>query len=168
MISLIGLEPHTRAVIMSTMAAGPARRADFSPSDRTANASRWARIPAFKHFTISRHRRQWPPRYALRADRALPSAVRGPVDCSHGRHRLIARACRARRFGVQPFAIRLQLFVSLGFRIFRARDLQLGQHLRVVLPGAPRLLCNHSKPTHPLYRAGVPPAALERAYPHVR
>ena len=44
------------------------------------------------------------------------------MECSHGRQRLIAHVCRARRSGVQPFAIHLQLFVFLGFRIFCARE----------------------------------------------
>lgn len=49
-----------------------------------------------------------PFRSALRDERALPSRVLGPVACSHGRQVQIACDCRARRFGVHPFAIPLQ------------------------------------------------------------
>lgn len=45
------------------------------------------------------------PLSALRADRALPWALRGPVDCAHGLQVLISAACRARRSGVQPLAM---------------------------------------------------------------
>jgi hypothetical protein len=41
---------------------------------------------------ISRTWARSPPLSGLRATRALPSAVFGPVLCSHGRHRLIASA----------------------------------------------------------------------------
>lgn len=46
-----------------------------------------------------------PPVQALRDEAALPSALRGPVLRSHGRHCRISSACRARRSGVQPFAM---------------------------------------------------------------
>lgn len=46
-----------------------------------------------------------PPLQALRATTCLPSSVLGPVDCSHGRQRLISSACRCRRSMLQPFAI---------------------------------------------------------------
>lgn len=46
-----------------------------------------------------------PPLSALRDDTARPSAVFGPVDFAHGCQRRIASDCRARRSGVQPFAI---------------------------------------------------------------
>jgi len=42
--------------------------------------------------------------------------------------------CRARRSGVQPFAIHLQLFVFLGFRIFCARE---GPLVRLTLAQPP-------------------------------
>ena len=42
-----------------------------------------------------------PPFHALRDDFALPAAVRGPVDRSHGRHRRIARACKRRWLSVR-------------------------------------------------------------------
>ena len=38
-----------------------------------------------------------PPRSAFRELRAFPSALRGPVECSHGRQRWIAADCRCRR-----------------------------------------------------------------------
>jgi len=44
----------------------------------------------------SRHLGRIPPRSAFRDDRAFPAALRGPVDRSHGRHVLIAVACRLR------------------------------------------------------------------------
>lgn len=46
-----------------------------------------------------------PPFQALHDAAALPSALRGPVLSSQGRHRRISSACRARRSGVQPFAM---------------------------------------------------------------
>jgi len=46
-----------------------------------------------------------PPAQAFRLEACLPSAVRGPVDRFHGRQLRINTACRARRSGVQPFAI---------------------------------------------------------------
>lgn len=46
-----------------------------------------------------------PPVHALRDATALPSALRGPVLRSQGRHCRISSACRARRSGVQPFAM---------------------------------------------------------------
>ena len=53
-----------------------------------------------------------PPLKALRATFALPAALVGPVDRSHGLHVCIASACRCRRSKVHPFAIvgLLQLF----------------------------------------------------------
>lgn len=42
---------------------------------------------------------------AFIADTRLPPSVLGPVDLSQGLQRLIASACRARRSGVQPFAM---------------------------------------------------------------
>ena len=42
---------------------------------------------------------------ALRDTFALPSAVLGPVDFSHGRHCWIIAACRCRRSCVQVVAI---------------------------------------------------------------
>ena|GEM_PF-6349590 len=46
-----------------------------------------------------------PPLQALREARDLPSTLTGPVLCSHGFHCCISSAWRARRSGVQPFAI---------------------------------------------------------------
>ena len=46
-----------------------------------------------------------PPRYAFRETRALPAALRGPVDCFHGHQRVIAIDCFALRSFVQPFAM---------------------------------------------------------------
>lgn len=43
-----------------------------------------------------------PPFHALREETVLPALLRGPVDLPHGRHRLIASACLARRSGVHP------------------------------------------------------------------
>jgi len=80
----------------------------LAASDTSANVSRCMRITAFRLLTVSRHRRQCPPRYAFREHRAFPSAVRGPVDLSHGRQRFMARASRARRSAVQPFVMGLQ------------------------------------------------------------
>lgn len=48
-----------------------------------------------------------PPFHALRATFAFPLTDLGPVDFSHGRHRLISSACRARRSAVHPFAMLL-------------------------------------------------------------
>lgn len=62
----------------------------------------------FNSFEIARHVWRFPPFQALRDARALPSALRGPVDRSQGRHCLIAAACRSRRSAGQPFAICLQ------------------------------------------------------------
>ena len=62
------------------------------------------------------------PRSALRADRALPSTVRGPVVFSQGFQLQIARACRARRSGVQPL---LTTFSNIPFRGFSATGDQL-------------------------------------------
>lgn len=57
--------------------------------------------------------------YAFILVLALPSAVLGPVECFHGFQALINSACRARRSGVQPFAMSmLQSFVFL----FRPRS----------------------------------------------
>ena len=47
-------------------------------------SDRFSRPTAYR-LASSRQRAWWPPRYAFLANRALPSAVRGPVDCSHGR-----------------------------------------------------------------------------------
>ena len=38
----------------------------------------------------SRHLGRIPPRSAFRDDRAFPATLRGPVDCSRGRHVLMA------------------------------------------------------------------------------
>lgn len=46
-----------------------------------------------------------PPLKALCRVVDLPSGMVGPVDCAHGFHVRISAACRARRSGVQPFAI---------------------------------------------------------------
>lgn len=49
------------------------------------------------------------PLSALRATLALPAALVGPVDRSHGLQRLMASACRCLRSGVQGVAmLRLQ------------------------------------------------------------
>ena len=53
----------------------------------------------------SRNNSRSPPHQALCEEVALPSAVVGPVLCSHGFHFPIISACRARRSGVQPFAM---------------------------------------------------------------
>jgi hypothetical protein len=45
-----------------------------------------------------------PPFQAFLEERALPSAVLGPVECFHGFQLLIAFACLDRRSCVQPFA----------------------------------------------------------------
>ena len=46
-----------------------------------------------------------PPFQAFRDTVSRPSGVTGPVDCSHGRQRLICSACRWRRSVVQPLAM---------------------------------------------------------------
>jgi hypothetical protein len=53
----------------------------------------------------ARRNGRMPPVYALRATRALPRLVRGPVDFSHGFHWRIASAWRLRRSSDQPFSI---------------------------------------------------------------
>lgn len=55
-----------------------------------------------------------PPFQALRDAFALPSGVRGPVECSQGRKRLIASACRARRSSVHPLPLMRTPFSSFG------------------------------------------------------
>ncbi len=59
---------------------------------------------AFSALDSARSCARCPPCQALRDARALPSAVLGPVDCSHGFQLLIASACRPRRSGVQDVA----------------------------------------------------------------
>ena len=70
--------------------------------------SRASLISAFTILVISRSRCREPPRQGLRATRALPSSVTGPVDLVHGFHRLIASLCRLRRSDVHPFMVCLQ------------------------------------------------------------
>lgn len=103
---------------------GPSRdnREPAMSASRPRTVSRCIRNPAFSRFTSSRHRRRCPPRSAFRADRAFPSAVRGPVERSHGRHRQIASACRARRSAVHPFTLHLQKFVLHRWRLSRGRE----------------------------------------------
>jgi hypothetical protein len=67
--------------------------------------SRATRISAFTCRDNSRIINQCPPFQAFLDAFALPSSLRGPVDCSHGFHVRISAACLARRSGVQPFAI---------------------------------------------------------------
>ncbi len=88
---------------------------------KALSASRWERIAAFSAFINSRCTRQRPPRSALRADRAFPATVRGPVVRSHGRLCLMTCACCFCRSGVQPFFMGLQHFGFADFAIFRAR-----------------------------------------------
>ena len=70
------------------------------------------RISASSAFSVldsSRSCARCPPCQALRDTLALPSAVLGPVDCSHGFQRLICSACRCLRSNVQGVAmLRLQ------------------------------------------------------------
>ena len=47
----------------------------------------------------------WPPLNLFLLTRALPSGLRGPVDCSHGFQVRISSACLALRSGVQPLAM---------------------------------------------------------------
>lgn len=54
------------------------------------------------------------PLSAFRLDRALPSLVRGPVDCSQGFQPLIASACFARRSGVHP-DFRMAVLINSSF-----------------------------------------------------
>lgn len=75
---------------------GSGRRLDAASSVWRFPASAWA---------SSRSAARVPPCHALREAVALPSALRGPVDRSHGHHCLIRAACRALRSGVQPFAM---------------------------------------------------------------
>lgn len=71
--------------------------------------SRATRISAFTCRDNSRSVNQCPPFQAFLDAFALPSAVRGPMDHSHGFHPRISAACLALRSGVQPFAMmRLQ------------------------------------------------------------
>ena len=62
----------------------------------------------------SRNIGRTPPLNALRAARALPASVLGPVDCSHGRQLRISAACRALRSEFQPF-------IGEGFQKFALR-----------------------------------------------
>jgi hypothetical protein len=72
---------------------------------------------------------RFPPLKALRDTMVLPSAVRGPVDFSHGFHPWIAVACRLRRSGVHgDFIALFQKFVRLNLVFFRAR----GRHGTVI------------------------------------
>lgn len=73
--------------------------------DTRRSRSRCRRNASFMSLITSRAKRQSPPLNPLRAVMALPSTVRGPVDRSHGFQVRINAACRARRSGVQPFAI---------------------------------------------------------------
>ena len=54
---------------------------------------------AFSALDSARSCARFPPCQALRDTRALPSAVLGPVDCSHGFHVRMRAACRCRRSG---------------------------------------------------------------------
>lgn len=49
----------------------------------------------------SRSNSRCPPRHPLRAAVALPSGLRGPVDCDHGFQVLMRSACCCRCSGVQ-------------------------------------------------------------------
>ena len=71
-------------------------------------ASTRARPALTSAFTIrdsSRISNQCPPVQALRDALALPSGVRGPLDCFHGFQVRISAACRALRSGVQVVAM---------------------------------------------------------------
>lgn len=68
---------------------------------RIARTSRCARSAS----ATSRRRWRTPPFQELSAATALPSSVRGPVDCSHGRQVRISSACRCLRSKVHPFAM---------------------------------------------------------------
>lgn len=109
----------TQSTIGSTYAAAIASLPYKSPGRPTPlagrdpitrrNKSRWRRSSSFvvclNLRIASRSILQAPPLSPLRAVRALPASVRGPVDRSHGRHVRISFACSARRSGVQPFAM---------------------------------------------------------------
>lgn len=86
----------------------PAPHLARAPSRQLASmASRCARSAAFSSRASSRSRSRYAPLKGLRAARALPSSVRGPVDFSQGFHSRISAACRARRSGVQPLPMLL-------------------------------------------------------------
>ena len=71
----------------------------------------------------SRNSGRTPPLNPLRATRALPASVLGPVDCFHGCQRRIAAACRALRSEVQPFIGEwFQKFALFGCRVPRPRN----------------------------------------------
>ena len=96
---------------LSCYSAEPPRngRSRMGTATSTPRASApCSRSAALSAFTRSRNRGRSPPRKALRALRCFPSAVRGPVDRSHGRQRRIAFACCAHRVDVHPFDISLQ------------------------------------------------------------
>ena len=66
---------------------------------------------AFSALDSARSCARFPPCQALRDTRALPSAVLGPVDCSHGFQLLIKLAWRCLRSGDHPvvmFRLRFQ------------------------------------------------------------
>jgi hypothetical protein len=75
---------------------------------------------------VARQRRRCAP-----SELCLQSTA-APWKCSHGRHFLIATACRHRRSGVHGFPIRLQYFVLRGFRVFRARVVGGSRDHRIV------------------------------------
>ena len=60
---------------------------------------------AFSVLVSSRSCARWPPFQALRETLSRPSGVVGPVDCSHGFHRLMASACLRLRSNVQPLTL---------------------------------------------------------------
>ena len=64
-----------------------------------------ALISEFRRRDSSRSVCLCPPFQAFLEARVFPSAVRGPVDRSHGFHALTSSACRFRRSCVQPFTV---------------------------------------------------------------
>lgn len=91
--------PHSASASASAFSAGsvvnpPWRVARAQTPANSAESK--ARSPNTARHGLNR------PRNALRATRAMPTAVRGPVDFSHGRHSWMRVACLARRASVQP------------------------------------------------------------------
>lgn len=84
-----------------------AQRSVAMPGQRLRSASRCSASAAFSSRVSSRSAARCPPLNPLREVRALPSALRGPVDCSHGFHARINAACLARRSGVHPLPMLL-------------------------------------------------------------
>lgn len=98
--------PDDEAVFASRIAAKlPDRLSSYIDWPHSRSIDRCSLSARFTCRASARSSCRVPPLKALREVRALPSAERGPLDRSHGRRLRINSACRARRCGVQPFAM---------------------------------------------------------------